>query len=283
MSPKKRTDRVEKLPLVSSKRRRQVEKGQSSGPRNQTQVPNAKFAVKGIVAELTVDLEGFKKEERDEPIMMAMEVVSKFGLGEMLTTLPAYYYPRVVKLFYQQLRVWENEAGEKVFSVNIDGQSYDFTCQDFVNYTKAPLMRPDECQLAVPKLRTAKDVVKFWLGKVGSCVPKGQLPIYMQLVDVFFSGNVYPIGTHYEKRGVMLEELYKLHVGEWVDLNNLEMDYFEKFFENIIEKRLVRNSQPDLKFPRLTTQLLESKGYLVPGEEEKVEVKMCIGWKIGER
>ena len=84
---------------------------------------------------------------------------------------------------------------------------------------------------------------------------------------------MYPIGTHYEKRVVMLEELYKLHVGEWVDLNNLVMDYFEKFFENIIEKRLVRNLQPDLKFPRLTTQILESKGYLVPGEEEKVEVK----------
>ena len=142
MSPKKRTNRVEKLPLVSSKRRRQVEKGQSSRPGNQTQVPNAKFVAKGIVAELTVDLEGFRKEEGDEPIMMAMEVVSKFGLGEMLTTLPAYYYPGVVKLFYQQLRVRENEAGEKVFSVNIDGQSYDFTCQDFVNYTKDPLVRP---------------------------------------------------------------------------------------------------------------------------------------------
>ena len=50
-----------------------------------------------------MDLEGFGKEERDEPFMMAMEVVSKFGLGEMLTTLLAYYYPRVVKLFYQQL------------------------------------------------------------------------------------------------------------------------------------------------------------------------------------
>ena len=42
-----------------------------------------------------------------------------------------------------------------------------------MNYTKAPLVRPDECQLAVPKLRTAKDVVKFWLGKVGSYIPKG--------------------------------------------------------------------------------------------------------------
>ena len=95
----------------------------------------------------------------------------------------------------------------------------------------------------------------------------------MQLVDVFFSGNVYLIRTHYEKRGVMLEELYKLHVGEWVDLNNLVMNYFEKFFENIIEKRLDRNLQPYLKFPRLITQLLGSKGYKVPGEEEKVEVK----------
>ena len=105
MSPKKRTYRVEKLPTVSSKRRRHVEKGQSFGPRNQTQVPNAKFVVKGILAELTVDLEGFKKEERDEPIMMAMEVVSKFGLGEMLTTFSAYYDLRIVKIFYQQLRV----------------------------------------------------------------------------------------------------------------------------------------------------------------------------------
>ena len=60
-----------------------------------------------------MDLEGFRKEERDEPIMMAMEVVSEFGLGEMLTTLPAYYYPRVVKLFYQQLIVWENKVAEK--------------------------------------------------------------------------------------------------------------------------------------------------------------------------
>ena len=51
------------------------------------------------------------------------------------------------------------------------------------------------------------------------------------------------------------------------------MDYFEKFFENIIQKRLDRNLQPELKFPRLITQLLESKGYLVPSEEEKVEVK----------
>ena len=135
------------------------------------------------------------------------------------------------------------------------------------------MVRHDECQLVVPKFRTAKDVVKIWLGKVGSCVPKGQLPIYMQLVDVFLSGNVYPIGTHYEKRGVMLEELYKLHVGEWVDLNNMVIDYFEKFFENMIEKRLDRNLQPHLKFPRLITQLLESKGYKVPSEEEKVEVK----------
>ena len=95
-----------------------------------------------------------------------------------------------------------------------------------------------------------------------------QLPPQMLLVDHLLRTSLFPLQHYVQRRGAILEALYRISEGFWFSPSELVMTALLHFEDKVHRKGLVRAEGLPLLMSRLLSQILEHLGFL---EEPRIE------------
>ena len=102
----------------------------------------------------------------------------------------------------------------------------------------------------------------------GPILFRKQLPPQMLLVDHLLRTNLFPLQHYVQRRGAILEALYRISEGFWFSPSELVMTSLLHFEEKVHRKGLARAEGLPLLIPRLLSQVLEHLGF---PEEPRIE------------
>ncbi|RVW33134.1 hypothetical protein CK203_094848 [Vitis vinifera] len=102
---------------------------------------------------------------------------------------------------------------------------------------------------------------------------RGELPPSMFLIDALLRHNIYPLQHWTQRRGVLLEALFKISEGYFFGPHHLIMAALLYFEEKVHKKKLQRADAIPLLFPRLLCQILEHLGY--PSDPQLERKRIC--------
>ena len=88
-----------------------------------------------------------------------------------------------------------------------------------------------------------------------------QLPQQMLLVDHVLKTSLFPLQNYLQRRGAILEALYRISEGFWLSPSKLVMTSLLQFEEKVHDKGLDRAESLPLWMPRLLSQVLEPLGF----------------------
>ena len=94
-----------------------------------------------------------------------------------------------------------------------------------------------------------------------TCLLRKELPFEMLLVDVLLRSNIFPLQHSVQRRGPILDALYRIYMGFYFGPHHLIMDALLYFEEKVHKKKLQRPGVIPLLFPRLLCHVLEHMGY----------------------
>ena len=83
----------------------------------------------------------------------------------------------------------------------------------------------------------------------------------MFLLDALLRHNIFPLQHMVQRKGAILEALFKISEGFYFGPHHLIMTALLYFEEKVHEKKLLRVDVIPLLFPRLLYQILEHLGY----------------------
>ena len=89
-----------------------------------------------------------------------------------------------------------------------------------------------------------------------------QLPPSMLLIDHILRPNISPLQHIVQRRGAILEALYRILEGFWFSPAELIMTSLFQFEDKVHRKSLTRAESTPLLFPRLLCQVLEHIRFL---------------------
>ena len=102
----------------------------------------------------------------------------------------------------------------------------------------------------------------------GPILFRRQLPPQMLLVDHVLRTSLFPLQHYVQRRGAILEALYRISEGFWFSPSEIVMTSLLHFEEKVHRKGLARAESLLLLMPRLLSQVLEHLGF---PEEPRIE------------
>ena len=95
----------------------------------------------------------------------------------------------------------------------------------------------------------------------GPVLFRRQLPPQMLLVDHLLRTSLFPLQHYVQRRGAILEALYRISEGFWFNPTELVMTALLHFEDKVHRKGLARAESIPLLMPRLLSQVLEHLGF----------------------
>ena len=105
----------------------------------------------------------------------------------------------------------------------------------------------------------------------GPVLFRRQLPPQMLLIDHLLRTSLFSLQHYVQRRGAILEALYRISEGYWFSPSELVMTSLMHFEEKVHRKGLVRADSLPLLMPRLLCQVLEHMGF---PEEPRIEMRV---------
>ena len=105
----------------------------------------------------------------------------------------------------------------------------------------------------------------------GPVIFRRQLPPQMLLIDHLLRASLFLLQHYVQRRGAILEALYRISEGYWFSSSELVMTSLMDFEEKVHRKDLVRAESLPLLMPRLLCQVLEHMGF---SEEPRIEMRV---------
>ena len=102
----------------------------------------------------------------------------------------------------------------------------------------------------------------------GPVLFRKQLPPQMLLVDHLLRTSLFPLQHYVQRRGAILEALYRISEGFWFSPSELVMTSLLHFEDKVHRKCLARAESLPLLMPLLLSQVLEHLGF---PEEPRIE------------
>ncbi|RVW87024.1 hypothetical protein CK203_048347 [Vitis vinifera] len=100
-----------------------------------------------------------------------------------------------------------------------------------------------------------------------------ELPPSMFFIDALLRHNIFPLQHWVQRRGILLEALFRISEGFFFGPHHLIMVALLYFEEKVHRKKLLRADAIPLLFPRLLCQILEHLGY--PSEPQLERRRIC--------
>ena len=95
----------------------------------------------------------------------------------------------------------------------------------------------------------------------GTILFRWHLPQRMLLIDHILRSNMFPLQHIIQRRGAILEALYRILEGFWFSLAELIMTSLFHFEDRVHHRSLPRAESMPLLFPQLLCQVLEHIGF----------------------
>ena len=168
-----------------------------------------------------------------------------------------FFYPRMVIEFYHTMTS-RRESNLTALHFSIDGRPGILKASDIV--ATFNLLVAAYRQWPYPYLR---EMVRLLSGDTtaGSVLFRRQLSLHMLLIDHILRSNLFPLQHTAQRRGAILEALYRILEGYWFSPAELIMTSLFHFEEKVHRKSLPRAESMPLLFPRLLCQVLEHIGF----------------------
>ena len=200
-----------------------------------------------------------------------MRLIEDYSLLAFMTPRQ-YYYPRVVLQFYHSMTS-RGADGPRELQFSIDNRRGVLKAAD-ISATLGLRIPPANAEgyrdWAHPPHREmvrslARDTT------VGPVFYRRQLPPQMLLIDHLFRTNLFPLQHYVQRRGAILEALYRISEGYWFSPSELVMTSLMHFEEKVHWKDLVRAESLPLLMPRLLCHVLEHMGFPA---EPRIEMRV---------
>ncbi|RVW27318.1 hypothetical protein CK203_110315 [Vitis vinifera] len=94
-----------------------------------------------------------------------------------------------------------------------------------------------------------------------TCLLRKELPSRMLLVDVLLRSNIFPLQHSVQRRGPILDALYRIYMGFYFRPHHLIMAALLYFEDKVHRKKLQQDDAIPLLFSRLLCHILEHMGY----------------------
>ena len=105
----------------------------------------------------------------------------------------------------------------------------------------------------------------------GPVLFRRQLPPHMLLIDHLLRTSLFPLQHYVQRRGAILEALYRISEGYWFSPTELVMTSLLHFEDKVHRKSLAQAESLPLLMPRLLCQVLEHMGF---PEEPRLELRV---------
>nr|CAN62873.1 hypothetical protein VITISV_015210 [Vitis vinifera] len=231
---------------------------------------NLDCRVRPFHSELCFDIAAFR---------VRLELAQSFNLlrryhMEHLLAPRDFFYPRVATDFYQSMTT--NQVRDPtLIHFTIDGRHGILGARHIAEALQIPYeptqfdnfrvwANPTELEMVCTLSRGAAN---------RSHLLRGELPPIIFFIDAFLRHNLYPLQHWTQRRGVLLEALYKMSEGFFFGPHHLILAALLYFEEKVHKKKLQRADCIPLLFPRLLCQILEHLGY--PSEPQLERKRIC--------
>ena len=216
----------------------------------------------------------------DVPALMAdprfrdsMRLIEHYSLLPFMTPRQ-YYYPRVVLQFYHSMTS-RGAAGPLELQFSVDDRPGVLRAADIsaaLGLHIPPANAEGYRDWAHPPQREmvrilARDITS------GLVLFRRQLSPQMLLIDHLLRTGLFPLQHYVQRRGAILEALYRISEGYWFSPSELVMTSLMHLEEKVHRKGLVRAESLLLLMPRLLCQVLEHLGF--PEEPRKERRIRC--------
>ncbi|RVW67302.1 hypothetical protein CK203_064005 [Vitis vinifera] len=221
-------------------------------------------------SELCFDLAAFRVRPE---LAQSFQLLKRYHMEQLLAPRD-FFYPRIATDFYQSMTTKE-VRNPTLIHFTIDGRHGILGARHIAEALQIPFeptqfdnfrawANPTELEMVRTLSRGAAN---------RSHLLRGELPPVMFLIDAFLRHNIYPLQHWTQRRGVLLEALYKMSEGFFFGPHHLIMAALLYFEEKVHKKKLQRADCIPLIFPRLLCQILEHLGY--PSEPQLERKRIC--------
>ena len=173
-----------------------------------------------------------------------------------------FYYPRVVIEFYHTMTS-RREANLTALHFSIDGRPGIFRASDIIATLHLPLVLANAADYRHCPHPSTREMVRLLSmdATSGMILFRRHLPHRMLLIDHVLRSNMFPLQHITQRRGDILEVLYRISEGYWFSLAELIMTSLFHFEDRVHRRSLPRTESMPLLLPRLLCQILEHIGF----------------------
>ena len=228
---------------------------------------NADISSRPFQQESFYDVPGLMADPRYQE---SMRLIERYSLLPFMTPRQ-FYYPRVVRQFYHSMTSRDAD-GPLEIHFRIDdrpGVLSPAVISAALRLRIPPRNVEGYRDWAQPPPRTmvrvlARDVT------AGTVLYRRQLPPHMLLIDHLLRTCIFPLQHYVQRRGHILEALYRISENFWFSPSELVMTSLLQFEEKVHRRDLTRAESIPLLIPRLLSYVLEHMGF---PEEPGIEMR----------
>ena len=197
-----------------------------------------------------------------------MRLIERYSLLPFMTPRQ-YYYPRVVLQFYHSMTS-RGAAGPLELQFIIDDRPGVLRTADILAVLGLHIPPANSegyrAWAHPPQREMARILARDTTA--GPVLFRRKLPPQMLLINHLFRTSLFPLQHYVQRRGAILEALYRISEGYWFSPSELVMTSLMHFEEKVHRKGLVQAESLPLLMPRLLCQVLEHLGF---PEEPRIE------------
>ena len=228
---------------------------------------NTRLHSRSFQQESYYDVPGLRADPRYRE---SMRLIEEYSLLPFMTP-QQFYYPRVVRQFYHSMTSRETDGPLEI----------QFSIDD-----RPGVLRPADISAAlglrIPPRNSEgyrawahpphREMVRALArdATAGPVFYRRQLPPQMLLIDHLLRTSLFPLQHYVQRRGAILEALYRISGGFWFSPAELVMTSLLQFEEKVHRKDLTRAESIPLLMPRLLCYVLEQMGF---PEEPRLEMR----------
>ncbi|RVW83064.1 hypothetical protein CK203_040717 [Vitis vinifera] len=177
-------------------------------------------------------------------------------------TPPQFFYPRVVLDFYQSMTTRGVPVPASIL-FTIDGRQGILGARQIAEAFHIPYAPADPTAFRRWAPLSEWDMVRSLSRGTSSqrTIFRRELPPGMLLVDVVLRTNLFPLQHTVQRRGAILEALFRIFEGYYFGPHHLIMAALLHFEEKVHKRRLTRAASIQLLFPRLLCHVLAHMGF----------------------
>ena len=198
----------------------------------------------------------------------SMRLIEHYSLLPFMTSRQ-YYYPRVVLQFYHSMTS-RGAPSPLELRFTIDDRPGVLRAADISAALGLQTVQANAGGYRDWPQPTQRDMVRSLARDTtaGPILFRRQLPPQMLLIDHLLRTSLFPLQHYVQRRGAILEALYRILEGFWFSPSELVMTALLHFEDKVHRKGRARAESIPLLMPRLLCQVLEHLGF---PEEPRIE------------